>query len=893
MRQRLGGLPLAAYVVALLLMPLAAMTILSIDEVQRNNRTADAADRVAATIDIELATIGVLLPLEVERMSLVGMARLAELGIDPAAVVPELDAGLDGSQDADRAALDSAFDELEAALVARRGATVGGFVAAIRASRLSLEDLRRGVDDGTTRPLLVDAGFDRITALLDAVLADAAEDLSSTRAGTADTADVVGDVRLAVDVALTATNEAGALSDVIVSGSDVDATSMMEPAFRHRDALAAAADGGLDVGELRSGYNELTALPTGLADGTLATGADLLADLATSQRLVTLLLERLDHLDAVTEFAMVDGKALSEEASALAEAANRRNQLTVFGLLAVGLGSVIFGIVVIRSFARPLTQLRAEAERISDGDLDAHSLALEGPSDIRKVTAAMNEMAGTLRSVDVHMKALAAGDPDERALLELPGEVGASMRHSVERVTVLTSELQISQQLLERQARHDPLTGLPNRLAMLEHLDEVISERGDHPDVGVMFVDVDGFKSVNDTHGHAIGDVVLTEIARRLSESVREVDMVARLGGDEFLVVVEHCSNPLSLESFGQRVIREIEQPHAVGDQWFAVSASVGITIVEPADDAMAAIARADAAVYHAKRRGRRRVEMFDADLQSSIEHTAALELALRQAIEGEQLRVFLQPMGDLTTGEVTAVEALVRWDRPGVGVVAPGEFIPIAERSGLIFDLERWVTSEVCRLIARWKQIDPDCGVRLSVNISGRHLIEADLVADLDAAIAASGADPTMLEVELTESQLLDDVDRAGEVLDELRRRGIRIAIDDFGTGYSSMTYLQRLPIDVVKIDQSFITSAPSNGFDSTIVEAVVTIGRTLALDVVAEGVETPEQLAYAREKGVTRAQGYLLAPPMPADEAELVIFGGPIIDVDAVLVPSAQLVS
>ncbi len=886
MRQRLGGLPLAVYVVALLLMPLAAMTILSIDEVRGNNRTADAADRVSTSIDIELAAIGVLVPLEVERISLVGTARLGELGIDPAAVAPDLD--LESARQEDREALDTAFLELEQALVTSRDASTGGFVAAIEASRLSLDDLRRRVDEGSARPLLVDAGFDRVTALLDAILADAADRVTS--AGAVGAGDVVREVRLVVDVARTATTEAGALSDAIVYGGDVTVTSIIEPAFRHSDALAAALEQGLDVGALRSGYADLTEVPAGLADGTLATGIDLLADPGTSQRLVGLLLERLDHLDAVADFAASEGGALSEEASELAAAASRRNQLTVIGLVAVGLGSLVFGVVVIRSFARPLTQLRAEAERISNGDLDAHSLPLEGPSDIRKVTAAMNEMAGTLRSVDVHMKALAAGKPDERSLLELPGEVGASMRHSVERVTVLTSELQISQQLLERQARHDPLTGLPNRLAMLEHLDKVISERGDQPDVGVMFVDVDGFKSVNDTHGHAIGDVVLTEIARRLSESVRDVDMVARLGGDEFLVVVEQCSDPVSLEAFGQRVIREIEQPHAVGDQWFAVSASVGITIVEPVDDAMAAIARADAAVYHAKRRGRRRVELFDADLQSSIEHTAALELALRQAIEGDELRLFLQPMGDLTTGEVTAVEALVRWDRPGVGVVPPGEFIPIAERSGLIFDLERWVAGEVCRLIARWKQIDPDCGVLLSVNISGRHLIEADLVTDLDAAIAAAGADPTMLEIELTESQLLDDVDRAGELLGELRRRGIRIAIDDFGTGYSSMTYLQRLPIDVVKIDQSFITSAPSNGFDSTIVEAVVTIGRTLALDVVAEGVESVEQLAYAREKGVTRAQGYLLSPPIPADEAEPVIFGGPIIDVDAlaVLAPS-----
>jgi len=885
MRNRLGGLPLAVYVVALLLIPLAAVAVLSVDEVRDNNRAVGASNRIAASIDVELAATRVSVPLEVERIALVGLARIDELGVDRSAVIALT--GLDFesvlAENADQ--LEVALDGLDAAIAAERGNAATGFGATLAASRAAIADHRSTVDARSGNALLIDSTFQQTRLFLEARTAEARSAVSADQAGTVNAASLQRELQVVGDVVSTATSETAVLNDAIMFEDEVAMSNVMGSVFRHEDALSAArAEPELDPSDLRVRYSLLAPIPAALYDGTIVAGSVLANDLATLDALVAMMIERIDYLEDVHGFAVVEGAAIAERAGALASEAEQRNRITMTALVLVGLGSVVFSVIVIRSFARPLTQLRAEAEYISNGGLDARSLPLEGPSDIRKVTAAMNDMAGTLRSVDVHMKLLASGQSDERGLVELPGEVGASMRHSVERVTVLTSELQISQHLLERQARHDALTGLPNRLAMLEHLDRLITERGSNPDLGVMFVDIDGFKSVNDTHGHAVGDIVLTEIAHRLSNSIRDIDMVARLGGDEFLVVVEQCSGRTCLESFGQRIIREIEQPHAVGEQLFAVSASVGVTSIDPLDDAMAAIARADAAVYHAKRRGRRRVEMFDADLQTSIEHLAQLELVLRRAIQDGELRMFLQPLGDLTTGEVCGAEALVRWQRPGVGLVMPGEFIPVAERSGLIFELERWMLGEACRRIAGWRRAYPDCGLRLAVNISGRHLIEGDLLADLDAALSAAGADPTMLEIELTESQLLDDVERASTLLGEIRERGIRIAIDDFGTGYSSMTYLQKLPLDVVKIDQSFISRATTNGFDSTIVEAVVTIGRTLALDVVAEGVETPEQLAYVTEKGVTRAQGFLLARPMPADEADDVIFGGPILDVDAV---------
>ncbi|HEX4981983.1 MAG TPA: EAL domain-containing protein, partial [Ilumatobacteraceae bacterium] len=434
------------------------------------------------------------------------------------------------------------------------------------------------------------------------------------------------------------------------------------------------------------------------------------------------------------------------------------------------------------------------------------------------------------------------------------------------------SERKQFEEQLAHQARHDALTGLPNRFAVLELLERVLMAGNEQ--CAVMFVDIDGFKSVNDSHGHATGDLVLREIADRIRGRVRPGDFVARLGGDEFLIVMRGFEDMTAVAAFGYRLIREIEQPFRFGDQLFAVSASVGLTIPEPGSPAMVAVQQADAAVYLAKRRGRGRVQLYDHDLQVSIEERAELELALRQAIRNNELELHFQPVFDVQTGECWGAEALARWNRPGIGAVPPAVFIPGAERSALIFDLERWVLHTACERVVAWREADPDCSLRIAVNISGRHLIDGGLLADLDAVLTVTGADPSMLELELTETQLVEDLDWASATLEEIRRRGVTIAIDDFGTGYSSMTYLRRLPVDTIKIDRSFIANATESGYDATIVDALLSIGKTLGVSVVAEGVETRAQFDYVRTRGVHRVQGYLLARPMPIPDAEALMF-------------------
>jgi diguanylate cyclase (GGDEF)-like protein len=439
--------------------------------------------------------------------------------------------------------------------------------------------------------------------------------------------------------------------------------------------------------------------------------------------------------------------------------------------------------------------------------------------------------------------------------------------------TVIAEDITERQEFARRlahQARHDELTGLPNRFAILERLAE-LTEGGRR--AAVLFVDVDGFKSVNDSQGHASGDVVLAEIASRLRSEVRAGAMVARLGGDEFLVVAEGMVDEQAAVKLGRRLIERIEQPYQVGDSLFVISASVGVASIVRGDQPLDVIHRADSAVYRAKDRGRGRVEVYSEVFQARIEQRAELELALRDAVAHGELQMFLQPIFDIASGEPCGAEALARWYRPDVGFVPPNEFIAIAEASPLIFELTRWMLVQACRRAASWRRFDPACKLRIAVNLSGRHLIDGDLIGDLTEVLRETGADPTMLELELTETQLLADLDAARKVLETVRSMGITVAVDDFGTGSSSMAYLRQLPVDVIKVDRSFVSGTGRDGFDSTAIDAMVNFGRVLGVVVVAEGVETVSQLKHVSERGCTRAQGFLLGIPLPADEADLVL--------------------
>ncbi len=433
------------------------------------------------------------------------------------------------------------------------------------------------------------------------------------------------------------------------------------------------------------------------------------------------------------------------------------------------------------------------------------------------------------------------------------------------------SERKRFEERLAHQARHDALTGLPNRLAAFERLDDAIAVA--HPTVrplSVLFIDLDGFKNINDTRGHACGDRVLQQVGMRLRTGLRDSEFVARLGGDEFLVVADGAGFDLSLQ-LADRLLTSLAQPFEIDDEMFVLSASIGIAVADAVGlDGLELVRRADVAVYHAKQQGRARCVVFDATLQDAVEANAEIELALHQALANGEFELHYQPIVDLTTKQPWGAEALLRWNRPGHGQLLPEKFIPVAERSPLIFEIEQWVLHRACATLAAWQALPDRHDLRIAVNVSGRHLVDGDILGDIAAALKASRADPHGLEIELTETHLLADLEHANRVLEQIRSWGIDVAVDDFGTGYSSMSYLRELSVDTIKIDRTFIALTQQAGYDRTIVEVLLQLGEALGLGVVAEGVETDEQLQFLMARGCGRGQGFHLARPMPLDDVE-----------------------
>ena len=430
---------------------------------------------------------------------------------------------------------------------------------------------------------------------------------------------------------------------------------------------------------------------------------------------------------------------------------------------------------------------------------------------------------------------------------------------------------------LAHQGLHDALTGLPNRVMLTDRLEQALARVRRHDRMfGVLFVDLDRFKSVNDTLGHTVGDQLLIEAAARIRSAVRETDTVARLGGDEFVVLCEDIESVHQATDFAARIIAALRAPFRFGDEDTHVSASIGIALsAADTKTADAILANADIAMYRAKDNGRNRYELFDATMQQWITTQAALETALRQSLARNELRLFCQPFIEADTGTISGFEALLRWERPGFGLMTPDEFIPIAEESGLIVDIGRWVLDEACRHAASWARRWPDKRLGIAVNVSSRQLLNGDILDIVNGALERTGLDPTLLTLELTESTLIDDALGAQALLRELQGLGLELALDDFGTGYSSLTYLRAFPIDILKIDKSFIHAIGTEREDTAIVAAVIALAKNLGLSVVAEGVESREQLAVLIDMQCRYFQGYLFSHPRPIEEAPDLVEG------------------
>ncbi len=418
-------------------------------------------------------------------------------------------------------------------------------------------------------------------------------------------------------------------------------------------------------------------------------------------------------------------------------------------------------------------------------------------------------------------------------------------------------------------AQHDFLTGLPNRGLLSDRITQAIALASRHQkQVAVLFLDLDGFKHINDSLGHPIGDRVLQSIATRLAGGVRASDTVSRQGGDEFVVLLSEIDRAEEAATSATRLLASVAQAHSIDTAELHITTSIGISVYpDDGHDAETLIKNADTAMYQAKENGRQSYRFFTPAMNIRAVERQFIEEGLRRAIEQDELTLHYQPVIDVRTGVVIGAEALLRWTHPSRGPIQPADFIAVAEDSGLIIPIGRWVMREACREARRWSDagLEP---ITIAVNVSAVEFQDDGFLAEVVDILSETGLDPGRLEIELTESVLMKRVDATAEILQSLRERGVRVAVDDFGTGYSSLSYLRKFPVDALKIDQSFIRQITGDGQDTTLVTAVINMARSLQLRVVAEGVENAEELEFIRSHECHEAQGYLFSHPVPAAE-------------------------
>jgi diguanylate cyclase (GGDEF)-like protein len=469
---------------------------------------------------------------------------------------------------------------------------------------------------------------------------------------------------------------------------------------------------------------------------------------------------------------------------------------------------------------------------------------------------------------DVHAMTLLIGGILMSLLFGLLGFVlGTGRRRALALVHEQTREL-------SHQALHDALTGLPNRALVLDRAEQLLARAARNPGVlaGALFIDIDGFKHVNDNLGHAAGDALLRTVGARLQAAVREQDTVGRLGGDEFVVLVESAPDEAPLDRLADRLTEALREPVELEDgcKIFSVTASIGVAIGSySSPDEL--LRDADFALYSAKAAGKDRYALFDSSMIEGTEGRIELETDLATALAREQFFLLYQPIFDLPSRTMVGVEALIRWRHPVRGIVPPDQFIPLAENSGRIVEIGRWVLEEACRQAAAWASDGHELG--MAVNVSGQQLARGGFAEDVRRTLEDSGIEPSLLMLELTETTLMRDAAPALETLEELKRMGVRVAIDDFGTGYASLSQLQRMPVDILKIDRSFIAALSDGGRSRELLRAIVGVGEALSLAVVAEGIEERRQMAALEEMGCEMAQGFLMGRPETAEVIERIL--------------------
>jgi diguanylate cyclase (GGDEF)-like protein len=563
----------------------------------------------------------------------------------------------------------------------------------------------------------------------------------------------------------------------------------------------------------------------------------------------------------------------AEEARSVAFAAERsanqkvRNSILLMSV--VSLASIGLALEIARRISKPLKALARKAEQIGLGILREDPLPERGAHELVTVTRAINELENIIGTLEKQTTALALGEFETQRFSEaVPGRLGQSMEATMQRLSQSIQNRDELQTRLQHQADHDGLTKLPNRKAITEALEGALSRgarRGEA--VSVLFIDLDGFKRANDAHGHRVGDAVLQECAERLRLHTRAGDFVGRLGGDEFVMICEGLTQPHEALELAERCIQALSAPIEVLQRLCLIGASVGVAMnVDLYTTASNMLRDADLAMYRAKSLGRGRAELFDEAARAEIDLRTNLENSIPRAIKENEFFLEYQPLfliDEHGREHLRSVEALLRWNRPGYGLVPPADFVPQLDASPQILDIGKWVLSKAFLDLSRFRDTDGLRELSMAVNIAARHLMAPNLVADVLEAIAAAGVPADRVTIEVTETSFLDDMVVAREHIEQLRAHGVKIAIDDFGTGYTSINQLGILPVDVLKIDASFVRQL-SDPKQHSIVAMMIGVGTTLGLEVVAEGVETHQEAALLTSLGCRIHQGYLYGRPL-----------------------------
>ncbi len=594
---------------------------------------------------------------------------------------------------------------------------------------------------------------------------------------------------------------------------------------------------------------------------------------------------------AQPQAARSDPQVADEDLRRLGEALNERTEDVLERILARNVASgQTLDAMVEDSFARVGTVSTIAVARWMAGEppevareVGRESWQIFGQLAVQRA-AALNEVTKRcLRWCDaasevVRESAAELGTPPE-TLLQALAMLQRSLNVTLVRMCEsFDSERKLADEQLEHRqeelaflATHDPLTGLPNRTLILDRVEQMLARsRRKQTPVAALFVDLDNFKSINDTLGHEVGDELLEAVAARLDGVVRATDAFGRLGGDEFVVVSEELSLSAGPELIAERLIEALKEPFKLGsneETRLTVTASIGIASGDrtaPAD----LLRDADIAMYRAKWDGKNRYVIFEAGMQDAVQTRMELEMDLRVALENKEFSLVYQPTFDLSDMSPTGVEALIRWNSPTRGTVQPDDFIPLLEETGLITQIGKWVLEEACGQGAAWRAAGHRIG--MAVNVSARQLDTDQLIGDIESALSESGLDPGALTIEITETTLMRNADETARRLTTIKDLGVRIAIDDFGTGYSSLAHLQKFPVDALKIDRSFISGLTNKGEGEALIHTLVQLGKALSIETLAEGIEQTQELSVLRDERCDSGQGFLFARPLDVAATE-----------------------